>query len=79
MNVHFCLIILLYQPTVENKTIKKPVSLAVSIAVCMPFPAVLAVKLIILPPSWFDPLLCTFARLKVCGILSLGNAFRRVS
>lgn len=79
MNVHFCLIILLYQTTIKNKTIKKPVSLAVSIAVCVPFPAVLAVKLIILPLSWFDPLLCTSARLiKFVGCLS-GNTFRRIS
>lgn len=80
MNVHFCLIILLYQTTVKNKTIKKPVSLAVSIAVCMPSPAVLAVKLIILPPSWFDPFLCTLATLiKFVGSCLLGNTFRRIS
>lgn len=80
MNVHFCLIVLFYQTTIKNKTIKKPVSLAVSTTVYMPFPAVLAVKLIILPPSWFDPFSCTFARLmKFVGSCLLGNTFRRRS
>lgn len=80
MNVHFCLIVLFYQTTIKNKPIKKPVSLAVSTAVCMPFLAVLAVKLIILPRSWFDPFLCTFVRLmKFVGSCLLGNTFRRIS
>jgi len=80
MNVHFCLIIPFYQTAIKKKKIKKPVSLAVATAVYMSFPAVLAVKLIILPPSWFDPFLCTFARLmKFVGSCLLRNTFRSSS
>lgn len=80
MDVHFCLIILLYQTAAENKPVEQPVSLAVSMAVCMPFPALLPVRLIVLPLSCFDPLLCTFPRLiKLVGSCLLGNRFRRIS